>query len=154
MTVQLKMNEAENAAYLILGTHPEPTKNSRFHTVVFMKDSKGRWLIESWHAQRQCLRAREMHMNLAREPRVVTVVVLLIVVWAGCTHNSVGPIISKSGDTTGFVANLSSINIQSFDSFAADQLVRIYWRTGAGDPRLLGNGKRRMKESWERIRST
>lgn len=49
-SIRLKVNDEENAAYLILGTHPEPKRHPQYHTVVFMKDSAGLWLIESWHA--------------------------------------------------------------------------------------------------------
>ncbi len=48
-SIHLKVNDPEDAAYLILGTHPEPAKAPRYHTVVFMKDAKGGWFIESWH---------------------------------------------------------------------------------------------------------
>jgi ketosteroid isomerase-like protein len=49
VSVQLKMNDAEDAAYLILGTQPEGQKGQRVHTVLFMKDANGKWLIENWH---------------------------------------------------------------------------------------------------------
>ena len=49
VSVQLKMNNAEDAAYIILGTHPEGQKGQRVHTVLFMKDANGKWLIENWH---------------------------------------------------------------------------------------------------------
>ena len=48
--LHLKMNDEENAAFLLLGTQPDSEK--RYHTVVFMKDSTGTWMIEGWHASR------------------------------------------------------------------------------------------------------
>ena len=49
VSVLLKMNDAEDAAYIILGTQPEGQKGQRVHTVIFMKDANGKWLIENWH---------------------------------------------------------------------------------------------------------
>jgi len=48
VSLHLKMNTEENAAFLLLGTQPDSKK--RYHTVVFMKDSTGTWMVESWHA--------------------------------------------------------------------------------------------------------
>jgi hypothetical protein len=45
----LKVNDSDNAAFLILKTEAEKKADARFHTVVFMKDSSGQWRIESWH---------------------------------------------------------------------------------------------------------
>jgi len=50
VSLHLKMNDEENAAFLLLGTQPD--SKTRYHTVVFMKDSTGMWMIESWHASR------------------------------------------------------------------------------------------------------
>jgi hypothetical protein len=49
VSMQLKMNDREDAAYLVLGTQPDGQKGQRVHTVVFMKDSDGKWLMELWH---------------------------------------------------------------------------------------------------------
>ena len=46
VTLHLKMNDEENAAFLLIGTQPEPKRVPRYHTVVFMKDSTGMWLIQ------------------------------------------------------------------------------------------------------------
>ena len=51
VSLRLKMNDQENAAFLLLRTVPDST--TRYHTVVFMKDSTGTWMIESWHASRK-----------------------------------------------------------------------------------------------------
>ena len=50
VSVRLRMNAEENMATFLLGTHPEPDRSPRYHTVVFMKDSTGMWLIVSWVA--------------------------------------------------------------------------------------------------------
>jgi hypothetical protein len=47
--LHLKVNDPENAAFLILRTQTEKKTDDRFHTVVFMKDSGGQWSIQSWH---------------------------------------------------------------------------------------------------------
>ena len=52
VSLHLKVNDAKDAAFLIFKTRPEPEKLPRLHTVVFMKDSKGGWLIESWHTSK------------------------------------------------------------------------------------------------------
>jgi hypothetical protein len=45
----LKMNDAEDAAYLRLKTQTGEKADDRYHTIVFMKNSDGRWLVECWH---------------------------------------------------------------------------------------------------------
>jgi hypothetical protein len=50
MSIALKMNDAEDAAYLRLKTQTVEKTDDRYHTIIFMKNSDGRWLIESWHA--------------------------------------------------------------------------------------------------------
>lgn len=47
-SIKLKMNDAENAAWLILGTQTGKDSGKRFHTVVFMKDSLGIWQADVW----------------------------------------------------------------------------------------------------------
>ena len=49
IALHLKTNESEDTAYLLLTT-ATPSKEPRFHTVVFMKDKAGVWRIETWHA--------------------------------------------------------------------------------------------------------
>jgi hypothetical protein len=41
-----KMNAEKNAAFLLFATQRE--SKTRYHTVVFMKDSTGTWMVESW----------------------------------------------------------------------------------------------------------
>ncbi len=48
-SLRLKINDPEDAAYLIMTTQREDKESQRYHTVVFMKDPKGVWKIESWH---------------------------------------------------------------------------------------------------------
>jgi len=43
-------NPSEDAGYIILKTVKSDTTQVRFHTVVFLKDSTGRFNICSWHA--------------------------------------------------------------------------------------------------------
>jgi len=50
VSLHLKMNDEENAAFLVLVTQPDA--KARYHTVVFMRDTTGAWLVESWHASR------------------------------------------------------------------------------------------------------
>ncbi len=77
-------------------------------------------------------------MSPIRKGQVVAIPLFLIAPWVGCDSDAVAPIASQSGDPIAFVGDLPAANIQAFDSFAADQLVKIYWRTGVGiDPPFL-----------------
>lgn len=46
---RLRTDAAEKTAYLVLKTTPEKSKAPRFHTIVFMQGSTGKWKIETWH---------------------------------------------------------------------------------------------------------
>jgi len=46
----LKINDSENAAFVMLKTQTNKKNDERYHTVVFMKDSKDIWAIQAWHA--------------------------------------------------------------------------------------------------------
>jgi hypothetical protein len=48
-SITMKINDPENAAYLMLKTVSATKDGARYHTVVFMKDDKGRWVIQAWH---------------------------------------------------------------------------------------------------------
>ncbi len=50
VSLSLKMNDAEDASFLLLQTGPD--KETIIHTVVFMKDSAGQWKIETWHTSK------------------------------------------------------------------------------------------------------
>jgi hypothetical protein len=57
---------------------------------------------------------------------------------AGCSRDPLSPIISPSADSIAFRGNYSSANIGPFDSFAADQLVKLNWYTGlSSEPPFL-----------------
>jgi TonB family protein len=45
----LVVNDAKDAAFLVLKTLPAKGKSERYHTVVFMKSTDGEWRIEAWH---------------------------------------------------------------------------------------------------------
>jgi len=45
----LRTDATEKTAYLVLKTTPEKSTAPRFHTVVFMQGSAGKWKIETWH---------------------------------------------------------------------------------------------------------
>lgn len=47
--VVLKINDSEDAGFITLKTQTDKETNVRYHTVVFMKDSSGDWIIEAWH---------------------------------------------------------------------------------------------------------
>jgi len=47
--IRARSNPSEDAGYIILKTKKPDTTKVRFHTIVFMKDSTGLYLIESWH---------------------------------------------------------------------------------------------------------
>jgi len=47
--IHAKTNSSEDAGFIILKTQKTDTAKVRFHTIVFMKDSTGLYLIESWH---------------------------------------------------------------------------------------------------------
>jgi hypothetical protein len=51
-SLTMKINDAKDAAYLTLKTKAAEGGDERFHTVVYMKDDKGNWVIEAWHASR------------------------------------------------------------------------------------------------------
>lgn len=46
---RLRTDATEKTAYLVLKTIPEKSTAPRFHTVVFMQGSAGKWKIETWH---------------------------------------------------------------------------------------------------------
>ena len=46
--LQLKTNQNEDSAYLLLTTSNQG-KDVRHHTIVFMRDKHGEWKIEMWH---------------------------------------------------------------------------------------------------------
>jgi hypothetical protein len=48
-SLTLKINDPEDAAYLLLKTQKHDNTEPRYHTVVFMKDSTARWVIQAWH---------------------------------------------------------------------------------------------------------
>jgi hypothetical protein len=50
VSIRRKMNAEKNAAFVLFKTQRE--SKMRYHTVVFMKDSTGTWMIESWQASR------------------------------------------------------------------------------------------------------
>jgi hypothetical protein len=47
--IQAETNPSEDAGVLILKTQKYDTTKVRFHTIVFMKDSTGRYKIHTWH---------------------------------------------------------------------------------------------------------
>jgi hypothetical protein len=47
--IQAKTNPSEDAGFLILKTQKYDTTKVRFHTIVFMKDSTGKYKINIWH---------------------------------------------------------------------------------------------------------
>ena len=49
MRVMLKSNSDEDSAYLVLTTATRQATDLRCHTIVFMKDKTGKWLVETWH---------------------------------------------------------------------------------------------------------
>jgi WD40 repeat protein len=69
-------------------------------------------------------------MNSKRKGRTFTTLLVLLVLWAGCDSGTVAPIESQSGDATVILGNLPAGNILAFDSFTADGMVKVYWRTG------------------------
>jgi hypothetical protein len=48
--IQAETNPSEDAGYLTLKTVKYDTTKVRFHTIVFMKDSTGKYKINSWHS--------------------------------------------------------------------------------------------------------
>lgn len=50
IAVQGRTNTSEDMGYIVLKTRTADTTRVRFHTVVFAKDSTGRYLINTWHA--------------------------------------------------------------------------------------------------------
>lgn len=50
IAVQGRTNTSEDMGYIVLKTQTSDTARVRFHTVVFTKDSTGRYLINTWHA--------------------------------------------------------------------------------------------------------
>ena len=48
--IQGRTNPSEDAGFLILKTQKYDTTKVRFHTIVFMKDSTGKYKINIWHA--------------------------------------------------------------------------------------------------------
>jgi len=48
--IQAKTNPSEDAGFIILKTQKYDTTRVRFHTIVFMKDSTGKYKISSWHS--------------------------------------------------------------------------------------------------------
>jgi len=49
LRVMLKSNPNEDSAYLVLTTATRQATDVRCHTIVFMKDNTGKWLVETWH---------------------------------------------------------------------------------------------------------
>ena len=48
--LQAQTNPSEDAGVLVLKTQKTDTTRVRFHSIVFMKDSKGEYVINIWHA--------------------------------------------------------------------------------------------------------
>jgi len=48
--IQARTNETEDMGWVILKTRQSDTTNVRFHSVVFLKDSTGRYRIHHWHS--------------------------------------------------------------------------------------------------------
>lgn len=48
VSVNVRMNDSENAAFVTLKTVSNKTTAARYHTAIFMKDTQGKWLIEMW----------------------------------------------------------------------------------------------------------
>lgn len=48
--IQARTNETEDMGWVILKTRQSDTTKVRFHSVVFLKDSTGRYRIHHWHS--------------------------------------------------------------------------------------------------------
>jgi hypothetical protein len=48
-SITMKINDREEAAYMTLMTETKANTERRYHTIVFMKDDKGRWVLNAWH---------------------------------------------------------------------------------------------------------
>lgn len=52
--IQAQTNASEDMGYVVLKTRKADTTRVRFHSVVLMKDSTGRYNIHAWHAGECC----------------------------------------------------------------------------------------------------
>ena len=48
--VSIAVNDSEDAALLVLTTHPGDKRAERYHSIVLMKTPMGQWKIRGWHA--------------------------------------------------------------------------------------------------------